>query len=228
MNGREISLTILFPVVAALFIILGILILLKDKKYWGNRCFALFFWVTALTLILNVTYLYIYDTKIIASLNLITAEAAIVGIIALLLGILVIYKGEDEIIHNKLTYFFIIGMIALFIIQAFIRDSIYFKIEESGYDPFWSIPFGLYEFVFSQSLILAIFYFSFQLYKELSSEMRKKFKFYLIGVVFLDLTLISITIDNMDIIQGFQTIANLLNIFIVIGALFIYYGIVRR
>lgn len=88
---------------------------------------------------------------------------------------------------------------------------------------------GLYELIFSQALIVSIYYFSFAFYRELSAEMRTKFKRYLIGLAFLDLTLISITIDNLNIFgESYGMIGAALNFCVVIGAILIYYGIVRK
>lgn len=91
LTSRILTLAIVFPIVSALFIILGYLVLRKDSRYWGNRFFAMFFWATALTLIFNLSYLFSDNDTFIETMNLITAETVIVGLIGLLLGVLIIY-----------------------------------------------------------------------------------------------------------------------------------------
>jgi hypothetical protein len=208
-----------------IFVILGYLVLRKDSKYWGNRCFALFFWITAATLGFNLLYLFSTDTAFISTMNIVTAETANLSIMAVLIGILVIYKGEREIIQSKKIYTFMILMAVLVIIHVCIPNAVY-VIDN---DPKWSYPFGIYELVFSQGLMVATFYFSFAFYRDLSPEIRKKFVKYLIGLAFLDLTLVSVTIDNLDIFgAAYSTIGALLNFCVVIAAILIWLGIVRR
>jgi hypothetical protein len=59
--------------------------------------------------------------------------------------------------------------------------------------------------------------------------MQSKFKRYLIGLAFLDLTFISVAIDNLNLFgASYAMIGAALNFCIVIGAILIYFGIVRR
>ncbi|NVM52264.1 MAG: hypothetical protein HWN66_01085 [Candidatus Helarchaeota archaeon] len=230
MNGltpRMLTLAIAFPIVIVIFIILGILVLRKDSKYWGNRFFALFFWLTAATLFFNVFYLFSTNDAFITVFNLVTVEAANISFFALLLGILVISKGEDEIIHRKKFYALIMLMIVLIVIQVCIPNAVYFE-STDPHDPRWSLPMGLYEFAFSTALMVAVYYFSFTFYQELS-EMRSKFRRYLIGIAFLYITLISVTIDNLNIFgESYALIGAALNFCVLIGALLIYFGIIRK
>ena len=225
LTSRQITLVIAFPIVIAIFIVLGILVLRKDSKYWGNRFFAAFFWATALTLVFNLLYLFSTDNAYITAMNLLTATMAVIGIIGLLLGILVVYKGEDEIMKGTKIYLILGLFIALSIIPVILPGAVYVV----AYDPQWSLNMVIYELVFSQSLMVAIYYFSFQFYKELTPEMKTKFKKYLIGIAFLDLTFISVAIDNWGIFgDSYAIIGSALNFCVVIGAILIYLGIVRR
>ena len=58
--------------------------------------------------------------------------------------------------------------------------------------------------------------------------MKKKFKFFVLGVIFIDITILGIIINNMHIIPGFELIRNFLNAGAFIGAILIYFGIIRR
>jgi hypothetical protein len=227
MNGltpRQITLAIAFPIVIAIFIVLGILVLRKDSKYWGNRFFALFFWLTALALSFNLSYLFVPNDAFVRVMNTATIFTVNTGIIALFLGNLIIYKGEDAIVQNKRAIL-ILGILGAIIIGHLFVPAVI----SVAYDPRWISFFGFYELIFSQAMLVTVFYISFRFYRELEADIRKKFRNYLIGVLFLDITLLSITIDNMNVFgPGYATIGALLNFCVVIGAILIYFGIVRR
>lgn len=228
MNGltpRQLTLSIAFPIVIVAFIILGILILRKDKKYWGNRLFALFFWIVAVALGFNLTYLFSTDYLMILILNEVTIFLINGAIIAILFGTLVIYKGEETIIKNKKTFISLIGLAVIILIQILLSYGNGVSVDN---DPYWSLEFGIYELVFSQFILITVFYCSYLFYRELSKDMKNKFRWFLVGLIFLDITLVSITIDNMNIIPGYGTIGAILNFMVVIGAFLIYLGIVRR
>ncbi len=174
---------IAFPIVIAIFIILGILVLRKDSEYWGNRFFALFFWITALGLLVNLPVVFLEDpsfSQIITTLRFTSLETINIALFTLLLGILVVYKGEGEIVQRKI----IVGLLAILAIviigQILIPSG--FGILIPSLEPKWSIPFGIYEFVISQALIILTFYFARKLYLESSEQTRPKFMKFLIGV----------------------------------------------
>ena len=227
MNGltaRQISYALVFPIVIVIAIILGILVLRRDAKYWGNRFFAFTFWFFALAVSLNFIYLFSYDSFIIAFLNYLSICCIGAGTISLLLGILVIYRGENEIIQNKLTYFFITMMIIIMLIHGLIPEGV--RVE--FYVPKWSFTFGIYAIIFGQALFFSILFFSIKLYKELSPEMQKKFFIFILGMIFENISLTSIFIKNMYIIPGYELIDSLFNLGAFVSVILIYIGIIRR
>ena len=241
MNGltaRQINFGIGFSIIIGIAIMVGILILRKDVKYWGNRFFALPFFFFAAAIILNLIYLFSYNPLVIAFLNYLSFCHINAATISLLLGILVIYKGEDAVIQNKSTYLFILMMGIIMFIHGLIPEGV--RVE--FYIPKWSILFGLYEIIFGQAIFLSIIYISIKLYRELSPEMQKKLKYFVLGIVFSNISITSVVIKNMYIIGGFQPIDNIFGLgslisFIyvsifslgsLISFIFIYFGIVRR
>ncbi|MFX1452950.1 MAG: hypothetical protein ACFFCM_19090 [Promethearchaeota archaeon] len=241
MNGltpRQINFGIGFLIMIVMAIIVGLLILRKDVKYWGNRFFAsaFFFFAAAVSLIL--IYLFSYDPFVIAFLNYLSFCNINATPICLLLGILVIYKGEDEVMQNKSTYLFILIMIIIMVIHGLIPEGV--RVEFSL--PKWSILFGLYEIIFGQAIFVSVVYFSIKLYRELSVEMQKKLKLFITGLVTSNISITSVVIKNMDIIGGVQLIESIFGVgslisFIFVGIfsvgtlisfIFIYFGIVRR
>ncbi|MFX0132780.1 MAG: hypothetical protein ACFFDN_03950 [Candidatus Hodarchaeota archaeon] len=223
-TSRYINILIAYPFSVVFCIILGILVLRKDKKYWGNRFFALTFWFFGMGLTFTIIYLFSNNYFLIAFLNLLSISIVNIGAFTLLLGILVIYKGEDEIIEGNLRYFFIIIIIIVNLFRALIPQGIRVELNV----PIWSIIFGIYEIIIGETLFAIILYFSLILYKELSQDMKKKFKFFILGVIFVDITVLGVIINNMHIIQGFEVIRNILNAGAFIGAILIYFGIIKR
>ncbi len=241
MNGltaRQINFGIGFLIMIVMAIIVGILILRKDVKYWGNRffAFAFFFFAAAVSLIL--IYLFSYDSSVIAFLNYLSFCNINATPICLLLGVLVIYKGEDEVIQNKSTYIFIIMMAIIMFIQGLIPGGV--RVEFNL--PKWSFLFGLYEIILGQAIFFSVVYYSIKLYKELTPEMQKKLKYFITGIILANISITSVVIKNMDIIGGFQLIESIFGVgslisFIFVGIfslgtlisfIFIYFGIVRR
>ena len=225
LTSRQITISIAFPIVIAIFIVLGVLVIKKDAKYWGNRLFATFFWLVAVALTFNVSYLFSVNVPLIFILNIITIELINFGVLPLILGTLVIYKGEEQIIKSIST----LGIILLYSVAVLVHILIsYNNTVSANYDPNWSLEFGIYELVFSQVVLISVFIISIKMYRELGKETRGRFRWFLIGLIFLDITLVSITISNINIIPGYDTIGSILNFMVVIGAILIYKGIIRK
>lgn len=223
---RELSLLIAFPIFVIIAVILGILILRRDPNYWGNRLFFLAFILNALALIFNLVYLF--DASLIIPLNKASITSINYALICMILAILVLLKGEKEVIANKNTYGFILTATIIIVIHLILPGGIEPYSTPGGIVPRWSLLFGIYQIIFSQALFIFLMYYAIRLYKEISPEMQHKFKRFLIGGFFVDLTFLSISINNMYIIPGYDSIANLFNLGAFIGIILIYYGIVRR
>ncbi|MFX0100030.1 MAG: hypothetical protein ACFFCS_10660 [Candidatus Hodarchaeota archaeon] len=228
-TDRQLTLLIALPVAAIIFVILGILILRRDKDYLGNKCFALFFWLSALGLGFNLMYLFSTNIPLVKYGNLASIQSVNASVVALLFGTLVLYKGETEIVQNKKSLVLLIAFIAAIVFQCLIPDSIIVVEPEPGsLDPTWSIPYGLTVLVFTQLIMIAIIVLSAQLFKDFSAEIKKKFSLYLIGLIMADITLLTITLDNLPILAELSSIFSYLNMLVIIGSILIYFGIVRR
>lgn len=224
LTPRQINFGIGFSIIVAFTIVLGILILRKDAKYWGNRFFALTFFFFGAGIVLNLIYLFSYNPLVIAILNYLSVSCITSGTTCLLLGILVIYKGEDVIVRNYLTYLFIILIGVIILIHGLIPNGV--RVEFNV--PKWSIVFGLYEIILGQAIFFSIVYFSIKLHQELTPPMQKKLKYFVIGLIFSNISITSIVIKNMDIIVGYQQIDSILNFMMIVSFIFIYFGIIRR
>ena len=223
-DPRTITISIAFSIVATIFFVLGALVLRKDPKYLGNRTLTSFFWLSGAAMIINLIYLFSQNTLFITGMNYASIICINFGSVGIFMSSLVIFKGENSIKQNKKILISLIILVLLIIIHLFIPS-----VQVAGdYNPYWEIPYGLYELFFSQIMVAFTYIFSFKFYGELSSEMKNKFKRYLIGLLFMDVTFLSITIDNMNIFPELSLIFQLLNFSMVAGAFFIYFGIVRK
>lgn len=232
LTERQIQLLLSFPIFIIIAIILGLLILRRDSRYWGNRFFFLSFIFNAIALLFNLIYLMSTESIVVSALNIVSISCINIGLTCMILAILVIYKGENEVIGKKTTNFFIVVTAILIAIQCLIPDGVgtMILVDEKGTQlvPHWSLQFALFQIIFNLSYVILFFYFAIRLYIEISPEMQKRFKRFLIGGVFIYITMLSISINNMRIIPGYEDIASILNVGALIGIILIYYGIVRR
>ena len=224
LTSRQINLLVAFPIFIAIAIILGILILRRDPQYKANQFFALAFWLNGSALLFNLLYLFSQDTFLISILNKASMGSINIGLIIMLFGILTLYMGENWVKETKTLYWFSILLIILLTIQNFLPIDV--NIPE--YTPKWSLQFGLFQILFGQSLFIILLYFSIQLYRELSVEIKRRFMRFLLGTIFINLTATSITIQNMQIIENYEPIAAVLNLGAFIAIILIYFGIIRR
>ncbi|MHA1265729.1 MAG: hypothetical protein ACTSRS_10905 [Candidatus Helarchaeota archaeon] len=228
LTERQINLLISFPIFMLIAIVLGFLILRRDPKYWGNRFFFLSFLCNAVALLFNLLYLFSVNYSFITSLNIASILSVNTGSFFIILGLMVLYYGEQELIENKLTYLFAIIVVINYVILSLIPKGVQVVIIDSSFEPQWTFSFGIYEIVFSQALFTFSFFLGYYLYRELSTEVRKKFKRFLIGIVCINITLLNVSINNMRIIPGYESIYSLLNLSAFLGIILIYFGIVRR
>ncbi|MFX1451015.1 MAG: hypothetical protein ACFFCM_09245 [Promethearchaeota archaeon] len=77
--ARRIILIFLSPFFIVFCIILGILILRKDSKYWANRFFAMTFWSFSMALVFTLIYLFSENYVIITILNFLGISMANFG-----------------------------------------------------------------------------------------------------------------------------------------------------
>ena len=130
--------------------------------------------------------------------------------------------------QNKKSFLLLIVLIVAIIAQSVIPGSVMVDCSSGACDPTWSILYGTMVLVFTQAIMIAIIVLSVRLFKDFSEEMKKKFSLYLIGLIMADITLLSVTLDNLAIFPGLSSLFSYMNMLVIIGSIFIYFGIVRR
>ncbi|MBD3186177.1 hypothetical protein GF325_05060 [Candidatus Bathyarchaeota archaeon] len=221
---REITIFVIFPIVAVLFIILGALILRRDKRYLANQAYTIFFWSVGIGLLFNVIYVIFPEENLIIAFNLTTTELVNAGFASLLLATLVIYKGEKIVQESIQIKIIMLGIAIACVILGLIPGGIYVIMN----DALWSVAFGTMELILTQGILLACVVISLTIIKDLGPEMKRKFLLYIIGIVFLNITFFGTAIDNMNFFPEIHDVFSYLNILVIIGTILIYFGIVRR
>lgn len=228
LTERQIQLSVAFSVIIIFYVILGFLILRRDKKYFGNQLYASSFWTGSLSLIFNIIYLFLANIELIRILNIASIIALNATMLILLFAIMVIKRGKREFLQSKITYLILISFIVLTIIQYLIPNGVIVIYDGVDYLPRWSLLFGVYEILTSSIYAIATLVYSFILFKQLSKEIKKKFIRFIIGNFLYYITFINVAINNMNIIPGYANIAAVINLLAIPGLILVYYGIVRR
>ena len=175
-------------------------------------------------MLINLIYLYSIDVEFIRIMNIISIECVNCGFIAILLGTAVIYYGQKNVVNSKYTYILIVIAGIVISLHSFIPSGVIVN----ELNPECTALFGYSEMVYSQLIMLSVFIISLKFYRELSSEMKNKFRKFLIGIIFIDITFLCVIIDNLNILPSLSLIFQLLNFSVLIGAILMYLGIVRR
>ena len=224
LTSRQIGVLITFPIFIIIAIILGILILRRDRYYKANQFFALAFWFNGIALLFNLIYLFSKDPLLISILNKASIGSINIGLIIMLFGILTLYKGENWIKETKALY----GFILLLIILLTVENCLPVGVNIPEYTPKWSLQFGIFQLLFGQLLFVGLLYFSILLYRELSDEIKRRFKRFVLGTIFINLKATSVAIQNMQLFENYESIAAVLNLGAFIAIILIYFGIIRR
>lgn len=224
LTQRQINLLVFFPIIITVAIILSVLIFRRDPHYKANQFFALAFGSMAGALLFNLIYLFSQDPFFISIFNKISIVSLNLGLILIFFGILTLYKGENWITETKAFPLLITILIILIIIENFLPVDV--NIPE--YTPKWSLQFGIFQIFMGQTLFIMMLFYSILLYREISNEIKRRFKRFLLGTIFINLTATSVAIQNMQIIENYEPIAAVLNLGAFIGILLIYFGLIRR
>ena len=150
------------------------------------------------------------------------------GFIFLLLFIVLLYKTDIK--HIKKTFIIIIIINALnFLLFLFIPDSISFNINEN-----WNIQFSIFftltiYIYFALLIAFPIFIFSNRIYLSFEdNQLKKRFKFFMIGVFFYLLDLYGAILYNTWHNSIYRSIWSIITFILLISSsILIYYGIVK-
>ncbi|MHA1986101.1 MAG: hypothetical protein ACW98D_05615 [Promethearchaeota archaeon] len=211
----------------AFFLFLAIKILKRDRKRL-NIIFSLFYLSVVVGLFVNFIYAPIEDVPIVLVLNFFTNFFIYFAVVFLVVFELILLKSEKVITFPKQILIILIYGIALFcmIFLVFVEGS---GVTLSGtWAPIWSVPFFIYVMlVVTLGGIIPTLYFALQISKKFEDEiLRKRWKFFIIGVCALFIFMYGIFISNALDNATLRTAMGALGLILAItGGYLIYYGV---
>ena len=197
---RFITIYIVQGIVFVFFIFLAYQILKRDTKRL-NLIFAGFYLTIAAGLVVNFIYGPITDLNTVYLLNFITNFLLFYASIFLMIFNLILLKSEKVITAGKQYLILLVYgvMLALMILFPTNNSDIGIMIATPQASPWWSIPFFLYVVaVMTVICVIPNLVLSFQILKKFEDEqLKKKWKRYIIGMIFLYIFTYGIMISNM-------------------------------
>lgn len=212
------------------YILMALLILRRDRKRL-NWIFSAFFLSVSIGTIINVIYAPLTIEPIVLVLHFMTYYLFCFAMVFLLIFDLILIKSE-KIINSK-RQLMIITIFAILLAGQFFIGVLGGGItinESTDWKPVWSLPFFLYSvivcFIFA---IVPTINYALQIYKKFDDNtLRKKWKFFLIGIIWYYIFWFGTSLSNLLDIPLFRTLWALVGITVFISAYFIYYGVGRQ
>lgn len=229
----QLSLTRAFTIYGAQGILFAFLLFLaykilkRDRKRL-NIILSLFYLSVVIGLLVNFVYAPIVDDTIVRILNFFTNFFIYYAVIFLVVFELILLKSEKVITFPKQILIMLLYGIALFSMIFFVFIDGWGVTLNVDLAPTWSIPFFIYVvLVVTLGGIIPTLYFALQISKKFEDEiLRKRWKFFIIGVcalfIFMYGIFISNTLDNPTIRTAMGALGLILAI---TGGYLIYYGV---
>jgi len=229
---RFITIYIVQGIVFVFFIFLAYQILKRDTKRL-NLIFAGFYITISAGLFVNFIYGPITDLNTVYLLNFITNFLLFYAPIFLTIFSLILLKSEKVITAGKQYLILIVygALLAVLIIFPWNNSEIGIMISTPQSSPWWSIPFFLYAvIVISVLCIIPNLVLSFQILKKFEDEqLKKKWKRYIIGLIFLYIFTYGLMISNMLNNATFRLGMGLISIILnLIGSFLVYKGVGQK
>ncbi|MHA1268583.1 MAG: hypothetical protein ACTSPY_02230 [Candidatus Helarchaeota archaeon] len=221
LTSRVITASAVSLIIIIIFIVLIYLLLKKNPKYLATQFLVAFFVCIIIVGTVQMLYLFSNTPEIIIIFNKIGIESINIGLLFLLLGILVIYFGTTKFLKNRLIIILVIIVLSAVIIHFLIPDGVTMA---ENFEPQWSIQFCIYQIILSQSLVIFQLIYSLKIYNDITMNIRKKFKHFVMGVLMMDVLVIWAIIDNLNVIPYLNQIGIIFQICGIIGTLQLYYG----
>ena len=217
--------------IAAVFLILAYLILKRDTKRL-NVIFSAFYISVSIGLLLNFIYFPLTDETVVLILNFFTNYFIAFGLIFLPLFDLILLKSEKIITTTKqLAIILGYAAILLFMTTFLLIPGAGVDISaQTDWKPVYTLPFYLYIIITISIPIVSTIYLSFKINKRFEDALlKKKWKYFLIGVFELITFTYAIFTSNYLNIPLFRTVIGVLGLFLsVSGGYLCYYGVGRQ
>ena len=203
----------------------------RDRKRL-NVIFGLFYALLAFGLFINFIYAPFDDAPFVVYLNFITNYTVFLCPIFLVIFNLILLKSEKVITQKKqLTIMLIYGVIVFVTFFFLFGENTGVEMGPAPkYSPVWSLPFYIYAMIpFNLCWLIAI-YFAIQIYKKFEDQqLKKKWKFWVIGLVELlafgdgNFTINLLNIDILRTLWGLVAF-----VLVLTGSYLLYYGVGKQ
>jgi len=211
----------------AFLLFLAYKILKRDRKRL-NIILSLFYLFVVIGVLINFVYAPIEDDTIVRILNFVTNFFIFGASIFLVVFELILLKSEKFITLPKQLLIILIYGVAMFCMILFVFVDGWGVSLNATWGPVWSIPFFIYVvLVVTLGSVIPTLYFALQISKKFEDEiLRKRWKFFIIGVCALFAFMYGIFISNMLDISIVRTAMGALGLILAItGGYLIYYGV---
>ena len=228
--SRIIQVFIIFLGGGSFFLLLSFLILRKNKNRL-NLTICGFFIFIFLGGLFNAIYVLLttqVDESMVVRLHIITYFFFCLAQIFLFLFNLILWKSEKLITLNK--QLIILGLYsALLLVLFFIPEGVRIN-ENTYYRPQWNLEFFIYaNIVWIGFAMIPTLYTSLKLYNIFEDpKIKKRWRLYVIGMIMIYVELFGVGVMILFNDPFLRLIWNIYDISALIGAFFIYYGVVRQ
>ncbi|TFF97758.1 MAG: hypothetical protein EU547_03430 [Promethearchaeota archaeon] len=212
-----------------LFLIIALLILRRSRKRL-NQIFAMFFISIALSTLFNVIYVPLRNPLVVKALHLITTFFFAWAMVYLLLFNLILLKSK-KMIDRKIQIASIAFWTAVLIGLAIIGFAGGVNIDvTTDWKPVWGQSFFIYEIVASMLLMFVpTIYFSSQIYQSFqNAELKKRWKYFLVGIIFYYFIWTGISIVNFLAIELVRSLWNIILLSCFSAFYILYYGVAKQ
>jgi len=202
--------------------------ILKRERKGLNLILSSFYICVAFAVILNVVYAFIYVEEVVYILHVTTYYLLCFPLIFLLVFVLILLKSE-EIFTPKLQLILIVVFAALLVGLWLIPNGVTIN-ENTNWKPDWSLMYLLYSFtVCSLFAIFPTIYLSIKLYRKFEYKaLKKKLKFFLIGIIGYFFLYFGTSISNTLNDPTFRIIWSLLSLPTLVSLYFVYFGVAKN
>ncbi|KKM17518.1 hypothetical protein LCGC14_1674960 [marine sediment metagenome] len=212
----------------AFLLFLAYKILKRDRKRL-NIIFSLYYLFIVMGFLINFVYAPLENDAIVRILNFLANFFIFGAPIFIVVFELILLKSEKVITFPKQLLIILIYEIALFCMIFFVFQPGWgVTLNSETLAPIWSIPFLIYlVLVVTLGTVIPILYFALKISKKFEDEiLRKRWKFFIIGVCALFIFMYGIFISNTLDVAIIRTAMGALGLILAIaGGYLIYYGV---
>jgi len=228
--SRVVQVFIIFLGGGTFFLILSFLVLRKNHHRL-NFTMCGFFVFIFLGGLFNAIYALLtthVDESTVVALHIITYIFFCLAQIFLLMFNLILWKSEKVITLKKQLIILSVYSALLFLL-FFIPDGVRIN-ENTYYRPQWNLQFFIYaNVVWIGFAMIPTMYTSLKLHKAFEdSKIKKRWKIYMIGTIMIYIELFGVGVMILINDPFLRLLWNIYDVSVLIGALFIYYGVVRQ